>query len=117
MIFNNKVNDILGLAFISDLIYKRISIVKYKYHTRSLEYLAYDVQNCVWIIYGKLKTDEPLLVAKYVDANKDIFSRCVSYLKTWAKDILQANKECIQLLKAVTIVKSKRGRIHKAKIV
>ena len=31
--------------------------------------------------YGELKVDELLLVAKYIEINKDMFSRCPSRLK------------------------------------
>ena len=65
--------------------------------------------------YGELKVDELLLVAKYIEINKDMFSRCPSRLKIWAKGVVEVNEGYIQRLNAITMKKLKKGRIREVK--
>ena len=62
-----------------------------------------------------MKGNKPLLVVKYIEVKKEIFSRYASRLKMWAKDIFEANKGFICRLNAITTKKLKKGRIRKVK--
>ena len=113
--FSDKVNEILGPTSTPDLIDDTITIVGHQYHARSLEYLVHDAWDCEWRAYEDLKVDEPLLVARYINMNKDMFSKCAFRLKTWAQGVLEAKVGCVRRLRAVTTVKSKKGRTQKMK--
>ena len=93
--FSNEVNEILVSIPAPDILDKQKTIISHEYYTRSLEYLVHNAWDCVWMKHGQLKADELLLVAKYIEENKNIFSKCASRLKTRVKGIFEANEGCI----------------------
>ena len=54
-------------------------------------------------------------MVKYANLNKDLFSRCISRLKTWSKGVLEANEGAICWICVVTTVKSKKRIIKQIK--
>ena len=51
--------------------------------------------------YLQLKTNEPLLVAKHVSTNNNLFTCCASCMSAWAKGAIEANEKCIHSSKTV----------------
>ena len=113
--FSYEINEILGLPLTSNLIDDTITIMEHKYHTRSLQHLIYDALDCEQRSYRDLKIDKPFLVVEYISTNKDMFSKCMSQLKTQAQGVLEANVGYAHRLRVVIMVKSKKARIRKVK--
>ena len=70
--FSDKITEILGTPKYDDSCNNKITITCHKYHAGVLEYLVHDNQDSNSISNSQLKTDNPLLVAKYINMNKDL---------------------------------------------